>query len=376
MRYRPRLGRLTTRAVGSAMILLLASGCGAQPRAERSARSAGASGTQSCPSSLPGTGTVPPQPNLRFVSTRRGYVSGPSGVFTTADGGASWQRSYAGAAGDMDFVGRLSGWAITPTGLVATTDGGRCWRALPPPPEPLSSVDFVDTSVGWAITAAEDGRSTSVLTTDDGGAHWHPVAAPAHPRSVCFSNRADGYLGATGSVFSTADGGRIWSRVLDAPPIGAPQSAQVYCSGRRGAWVIFTGSAVAAGSVPYIVYRSADAKRWTPVFEQTQFRYPPAREGPGAYPGPLSVIDAEAAAFIGINPSVGSGQAVPVIATDGGTELAQGHPVPTLATAVSVSFASTSHGWVVGPVPTGGWAVYVTVDGGTTWVPQLHIRPP
>lgn len=332
--------------------------------------------TRACPSSIPGPGAVSSEPDLRFVSTRRGYVSGPAGIFTTTDGGASWQRRYAGAAGYMDFVGRLSGWAVTPTGLIATADAGKCWGAMPPPPAPLSTLDFVDTSVGWAITAAEDGRSASLLATEDGGVRWHPAAVPADPQSVCFSNRADGYLGARGSVYATVDGGRSWKRVLDAPPIGAQQSARVYCSDHRGAWVIFAGNAVAAGNVPYIVYQTADGKQWTPVFEQTQFDYPPAPEGPGAYPGPLSVIDSGAVAFIGNNPAVGSGQAVPVIATGGGTELAQGHPVPTLAWAVSVSFPTASQGWVLGSVPTGGWTVYVTVDGGTTWVPQLHIRPP
>lgn len=332
--------------------------------------------TRPCPSPTHGSGVLSPDPTLRFVSTRRGYVSSPAGIFTTTDGGATWQHSYVGAAGYMDFVGPLSGWAVTPTGLVATADAGKCWRAMPPSPAPLSTLDFVDTSVGWAITAPDDGRSSSLLSTKDGGASWHPAAAPPDPQSVCFSDRTDGYIGATGSVYATADGGRSWSRVLDAPPIGARQTARVYCSGRRGAWVTFAGNVVAAGNVPYIVYRSADGKRWTPVFEQTQFRYPPAPEGPGAYPGPLSVIDSGSAAFVGNNPAVGSGQSVPVIATGGGTELAQGHPVPTLARAVSVSFPTASHGWVLGSVPTGGWAVYVTVDGGTTWVPQLHIRPP
>ncbi|HEX5267383.1 MAG TPA: hypothetical protein VFW24_11470 [Acidimicrobiales bacterium] len=234
-------------------------------------------------------------------------------------------------------------------------------------------MDFVDPSVGWAITAPGGSRPPALLGTDDGGARWHAASAPAVPESVCFSNRVEGYLGAGGSVYSTTDGARTWSRVLVAPSIGSPQAAHVYCAGRHGAWALFTGRAVAAGNVAYIVYRSPDGGRWTPVLEQTQFRYPPAPEGPGAYPGPLSVVDPEAAAFIGNNPAVGTGQAVPVIVTEGGSELAQGHPVPSLTGAVSASFPTTSRGWVVGPVPTGGWAVYVTVDGGSSWVPQLRI---
>ena len=200
MRCRPRLGRLIPRVVGSAIVLLLASSCGTQIRPDPSGRPAGTSVAATCPSTTSRPGTVSPQPDVRFVSTTRGYVSGPSGIFETADGGASWQLSYAGAAGHLDFVGRLFGWASTPTGLVSTADGGRCWQAMPTPPAPLSSLAFVDSSVGWAITAPADGGPSSLLTTDDGGARWRPMAAPTAPRSVCFSNRADGYLGVTGAV--------------------------------------------------------------------------------------------------------------------------------------------------------------------------------
>jgi len=65
------------------------------------------------------------------------------------------------------------GWATNGTILYATSNGGQSWIEVPTSQnfKNISSLDFVSSEVGWAISGAGP-NSTVLLKTVDGGHTW------------------------------------------------------------------------------------------------------------------------------------------------------------------------------------------------------------
>src|SRR2546428_11282048 len=92
-------------------------------------------------------------------------------------------------------VGYVSAWDGTGAALAKTSDGGMTWQHLPIPAAYLTSLRFIDESVGWAAgfvkrdapqifgrEAAPPGVQPckgAVLRTQDGAQHWATVPAIA-----------------------------------------------------------------------------------------------------------------------------------------------------------------------------------------------------
>jgi hypothetical protein len=148
----------------------------------------------------------------------------------------------------IHMVGQTSGWAIggEEAGndhILFTDDGGLTWGDVSPP-EPLPSDPtakksaigaFLDANLAWVIYASGDPTVqidlTTVWRTSDGGRTWQPGPALDitgmdifSPIFIGFSGQQDGwlmvYLGAGMmheyiAIFTTHNGGREWTRVLD-----------------------------------------------------------------------------------------------------------------------------------------------------------------
>ena len=59
-------------------------------------------------------------------------------------------------------------------GFPHTTDGGRSWQAAPPNldfGDQFASMDFVNATTGWVLTADAEGQR-SLHKTTDGGRTW------------------------------------------------------------------------------------------------------------------------------------------------------------------------------------------------------------
>jgi photosystem II stability/assembly factor-like uncharacterized protein len=183
-------------------------------------------------------------------------------VFSTTDGGKTWQRSAPIAlhlpAGEMvrnlqiGFTNRLVGWLWVPEGrqdadpfnfaptkadVYATSDGGATWRhvsrlssdmlqAAPSSdncPTALGRIDYLSPTVGWVSPRCAD---SPMLATGDGGATWKPASfpipsnagCPCYLQSMQFVDATHGIAvfsgnsGLTGStvILSTADDGASW----------------------------------------------------------------------------------------------------------------------------------------------------------------------
>jgi photosystem II stability/assembly factor-like uncharacterized protein len=146
------------------------------------------------------------------------------------------------------MVDQTSGWAIGgeeagDDHVLLTGDGGHTWGDVSPP-EPLPSDPaatktaigaFLDAGRAWVIYTSADPYEqvnlTTVWRTDDGGKTWQP-GLPLDvtgldlffPKFIGFSGPRDGWLmvglGAGMmheyvALFTTHDGGREWTRVLD-----------------------------------------------------------------------------------------------------------------------------------------------------------------
>ncbi len=190
------------------------------------------------------------------VASDPGGQSGEALSFVTDDGGASWTNSdlptdfVPGGQRAIQCVSAtdcvVSGFYQSPDGssgippgtIVYTLDDGATWASatLPSGPGPLSSVSCGDPTDCVASFFGDDGSSTEILASTDGGQSWSEANASGLPAafvtgvscptaSVCWAgglNRASGgsagsgpiaiKLGpdAEGVVASTADGGQTW----------------------------------------------------------------------------------------------------------------------------------------------------------------------
>jgi len=327
-------------------------------------------------------------------------VAGAGRILATSDGGRTWTAQYTGQAKlyQVDFTDVTHGWAVGPNALLRTTDGGRTWTQLSEPAcSTVDSVHFVNSDLGYAVAggaqvwmsggvpaAVSGGR---LLTTSDGGSHWTSVSgAPAQAQTACFSNLADGFVGVPGKVWHTTDGGKTWSVAFTEPSAApgvrppAPDTTVLECAGDNAAWVLFLGYGAALGHAPYLAYTTQDAKTWRVLFEESYIESAArpgvhAPDGPGSYPGPFSAISPVAAAFVGYSPPVGYGAApLELVSSSGATQTRAGN-VGGISVPIAVAFTGPSQGWVVGEtLPSRGFVIEATSDGGRTWTRQYQVR--
>src|SRR5437763_966702 len=101
-------------------------------------------------------------------------------IYTTHDGGRTWQSTapIAAALPLLSFADLQHGWATYRTMLYRTIHGVHHWINLSPSSnfKNITQIDFVSTTVGWAITSAT-ANSSSLLKTVDGGLTWTSISA-------------------------------------------------------------------------------------------------------------------------------------------------------------------------------------------------------
>lgn len=344
---------------------------------------------------------VPPLAGIEFVSAEQGWVAGAGRVLATSDGGQTWTRRYSGQAKlyQVDFIDARHGWAVGTNALLGTTDGGATWTPLSDPCDSIRSVHFLAPDLGYAVAGGSQVRidggvpapvqGGELLRTTDGGRAWAPVpGAPAQAQTACFASAADGFLGTPGKIWRTSDGGRHWSLTFTEPPFPAgvhpptPDATVLECAGDSAAWVLFLGTGAALGHSPYLAYAIQGARHARVLFEESYIESAArpevhAPEGPGSYPGPVSAISPDTAAFVGWDPPVGYGAAPVVMVTGGGSSLSRQGMVSGLTQPLAAAFISSSQGWVIGtdqtqPRQRGDYVIEATADGGKTWTRQYQ----
>ncbi len=195
---------------------------------------------------------------LLFTSEQEGWLSGncpglmpPLFLYGTADGGASWQPAElpelpelgGDQTGDRCGIPQL---AQLPSGALAlalrcfnfedeqsqawlftTSDGGASWQSQTLP-EPAGVFRFLTDDQGWYLAADENqlDENSRIYYTADGGATWQALAqieGLGQP-SLFFANEREGWAIAgyppQRTLLHTSDGGATW-QVME-PVIRAP----------------------------------------------------------------------------------------------------------------------------------------------------------
>jgi photosystem II stability/assembly factor-like uncharacterized protein len=174
------------------------------------------------------------------VTSGRTVAVGDAGVvFTSTDGGGSWERGRSGMRGSLRSVALVdasTGWAVGDGGMIATTDGGRNWKAQDLPGAgtyKFTSVSFVNANDGWACgsyTVRGGTSSSRIVRTVNGGATWtiakewtngSSKADVQFLRQVSFVSATTGWATGWGydavagdwgyAVLETTDGGSNWT---------------------------------------------------------------------------------------------------------------------------------------------------------------------
>ncbi len=195
---------------------------------------------------------------LSVVSNKIVWASGTGGTFVkTTDGGQTWRTGQVAGAEKADFrdvaafSGKIAYLLSIGTGessrIYKTTDGGDNWQLQFQNTEPTAFFDalaFWDEKHGLAMSDPVRGRFW-LLSTDDGGAHWTPVAPAGIPEAVtgeggfaasgtCLitNGRRDAWLvsggtAATARAYHSTDRGRTW-RVMATPLASGTAGAGIF----------------------------------------------------------------------------------------------------------------------------------------------------
>src|SRR2546425_7556452 len=113
-------------------------------------------------------------------------------------------------------VGYVSAWDGTGAALSKTSDGGMTWQRLPIPAAYLTSLRFIDESVGWAAGFVNR----------------------ENPQILCRQNAPVGVQPCKGVVLRTQDGGHQWETVLAIPSDGIQPIQRTEAVDRQRAWAL------------------------------------------------------------------------------------------------------------------------------------------
>lgn len=147
-----------------------------------------------------------------------GDVLVPTIVYSTHDGGYSWQEitnlNPAGIKTKIVSYGNQHAWVL---GTWYTHDAGQTWLKASGIPDSVAqlSLFFVDENNGWSC-----GRDGAVLRSRDGGATWQEVTRPTANdlNEIYFIDENHGWVaGNWGFMAETKDGGDSWQWLIESP---------------------------------------------------------------------------------------------------------------------------------------------------------------
>ncbi len=187
-------------------------------------------------------------------------------IFTTSDGGESWQRmvdpqqdpqlmacTKSALVFSTDQIAWLAGncpGLMPDLFLYRSADGGRTWTPVSPPPPSGQSADFFKGNqfacgiTGWVYTASRDlmfllrcENNNQNLTLSwlyssyDSGVTWQAYSIPVPYGKVSFRNKGEGWLlgaftsdpAANQELYHSIDSGRSWTPVLPVGWQGTPE---------------------------------------------------------------------------------------------------------------------------------------------------------
>jgi photosystem II stability/assembly factor-like uncharacterized protein len=165
--------------------------------------------------------------NVMFHTPNLGWISGDSGIYSTTDGGESWnlkQVTWADYLRSVYFISPDTGFAVGWEGLlVRTTNGGVSWQSKSINNGRFDHVYFIDNNVGYATVAPNEYglASGGIIRTTDAGNTWSSISPSESRRSITrihFGAESTGFaVGVYGAIFKTTNRGDNWITVHHHP---------------------------------------------------------------------------------------------------------------------------------------------------------------
>jgi len=218
--------------------------------------------------------------HVDFLDAQHGFMLGSGGLFSTADGGATWTHvAPAPFTGQFAFVDARIGLGVSdpvPLGggrLYRTVDGGRSWTRLRIRGKADSITVFGREGIVPVRIRTAHGQELVVHVTDDAGATWTTRTAPFRlhlqwgvPLGYFSAASPDVWFAAGRRVlYETTDAGLSWRaiRPLDLPPRGWIWQAQ-FTSADDG-WAVFWLPEGGRSSAGALVRTTDGGRDWTPL---------------------------------------------------------------------------------------------------------------
>ncbi len=338
------------------------------------------------------------------IGPEAAWVLDGNGLFKTADGGARWTMITPPVSDPLanilcvTFSGPHDAWAIVVhpesaaiVSIDRTTDGGLSWSAVSLPGAGTSlsggSISFANAADGFAAFGQYQRPQALMFATNDGGAQWREVRAPAPAvgTGIEFTSAADGWgITASGQLYRTTDGGLHWSQ-LQLPgfgPRGSPGGQGVGLPaffGQDGVLLVRgAGSAALDGQVQVDTTDDGGGswQQHSLPFDADAQLYKSGMQMPFAVPGPDVWLYFGSSEFDG---KTYPGVTFLRTTTDGGRTWTTILPNLGVSGIQSLAFASESDGWALLRACAGagclgsGELLLFTSDGGINFT---AVRPP
>lgn len=139
-------------------------------------------------------------------------------IYSTNDGGLSWNESYAdngGRLSDIFFINDSTGWTVGDySNVLYTDDKGDTWQlnSIYPLGQILRAVQFIDEDNGCIV--GESTNETGVIFKSyDSGINWEQKLGDTVPplNDLIFIDELNGWaVGNSGTILHTNNGGETW----------------------------------------------------------------------------------------------------------------------------------------------------------------------
>jgi photosystem II stability/assembly factor-like uncharacterized protein len=204
---------------------------------------------------------VPLLTAVAFEDARRGLAVGHDAtILATEDGGDTWKQVFSAPSEERPLL--CVAW-VAPSRAIAigaygayyeSLDGGRTWNARKILNDDKHLNGLVVLGQGRLLIAGEAG---TLLSSNDAGATWTPLASPY--KGSFFGGLAadDGTIvvyGLRGRIFRSADGGATWS------PVDNPSDAAIMAGAR-----LPDGALVLAGAMGAALVSRDNGRSFQPI---------------------------------------------------------------------------------------------------------------
>lgn len=340
---------------------------------------------------------LPPGPDVQFaglLDATHGWVLTSSGLFLTADEGATWRGASVpgphtgrGVLG-VDFADANHGWLATldfadsTSGVFdvwRTEDGARTWQKVVVPDganrsETMGPVDFSILDPDHLFLLVEGGMPNGYVSdlyeSTDGGRTWSADRVTGDrgvTGGLAFADARAGVIagGAPGNrLFVTADGGRSWRLAAIPVPAGTdPTLARVGSAlrlwdARRGGVAVLYGTEVRSTELGILLTGDAGASWSLAATIPTQ-----GNDVPVAFTSPTNWLAMSDSGTL-------------LRTTDAGRTWASRSAVGLPGGPGSLLFPDGQHGWALVPFSvclnfksncSNRTGLYATADSGSTW---------